>query len=90
MSLLILSNLGRQVRRNRQTNSYFANMGDEGTLIDQEAIDIRDQLRSNPKVSAFLKLSNQHLKVGMKDPDEVLRKLNVMITGGFDKLLVGV
>lgn len=65
-------------------------MGDEGTLIDQEAIDIRDQLRSNPKVSAFLKLSNQHLKVGMKDPDEVLRKLNVMITGGFDKLLVGV
>jgi hypothetical protein len=44
-------------------------------LIDHEAKDIMEYLKS-------------HQKVGIKNPDEVLRKLNVLISGGFDNLLV--
>jgi hypothetical protein len=43
--------------------------------IEHEAEDILQRLKSNPKV-------------GIKNPEEVLRKLNVLIGGGFDKLLV--
>ncbi|KAI6230455.1 5'-nucleotidase [Aphelenchoides fujianensis] len=41
----------------------------------QEARDILETLKANPKVR-------------MRNPDEVLRKLNVLIAGGFDKLMV--
>lgn len=44
-------------------------------LVEHEAADILQRLKANPKV-------------GIKNPEEVLRKLNVLIGGGFDKLLV--
>jgi hypothetical protein len=50
-------------------------MSNSAELIEHEAADIFQRLKANPKV-------------GIKDQAEVLRKLNTLIAGGFDKLLV--
>lgn len=54
-------------------NSINRTMAED--LVEHEAADILQRLKANPKV-------------GIKNPEEVLRKLNVLIGGGFDKLLV--